>query len=76
MARNPTRLYRLIEERLDCTLHEFVYERRKPDIRPPAPWQSIADELHQRTGIEISRVGLAKWFADIDPAVPIRSGER
>jgi hypothetical protein len=62
MVRNPSRLYRLIEERLDCSLAEFVDARRRPDIRPPASWGAIADELTVKTGIEISRVGLRKWF--------------
>lgn len=62
MTRNPSRLYRLIEERLDCSLAEFVDERRRPDVRPPASWEAIAAEITSKTGIEISRVGLRNWF--------------
>jgi hypothetical protein len=66
MTRNPSRLYRLIEERLDGTLVEFVDERRRPDVRPPASWDAIAAELSEKTGIEISRPGLRKWFGTDD----------
>jgi hypothetical protein len=66
MTRKPSRLYRLIEERLDGTLVEFVDERRRPDVRPPASWGAIAAELAEKTGIEISRPGLRKWFGTDD----------
>jgi hypothetical protein len=55
----PTRLHRLIEERLDCSLAEYVAARR-----PDTSWQDLADEIHKATGIEVSDEALRLWFAD------------
>jgi hypothetical protein len=55
----PTQLYRLIEERLDGTLAEFVAAKR-----PHTTWRQMASEITQLTGIEVSSEGLRQWFAD------------
>ena len=55
----PSRLYRLIEGRLDGTLAEFVAARR-----PDMSWLSIAEELHRQTGVEVSWESLRRWFVD------------
>jgi hypothetical protein len=55
----PSRLYRLIEERLDGTLAEYVAARR-----PTASWKTMAAELTETTGIEVSWESLRTWFAD------------
>jgi hypothetical protein len=55
----PSRLYRLIEERLDGTLTEFVASRR-----PAASWKAMAAELTTTTGVEVSWESLRTWFAD------------
>lgn len=55
----PSRLYRLIEERLDGTLADYVAARR-----PAASWKSMAAELTATTGIEVSWESLRTWFAD------------
>lgn len=55
----PSRLYRLLEERLDGTLAEFVAARR-----PAASWKTMAAELSETTGIEVSWESLRTWFAD------------
>lgn len=55
----PSQLYRLIEERLDGTLAEFVAERW-----PTSGWRKIADDIHTTTGITVSYNTLRGWFAD------------
>lgn len=55
----PSRLYRLIEERLDGTLAEYVASRR-----PAASWKTMAAELTATTGVEVSWESLRSWFAD------------
>lgn len=55
----PSRLYRLIEERLDGTLAEYVASRR-----PAVSWKAMAVELTDTTGIEVSWESLRSWFAD------------
>lgn len=55
----PSRLYRLIEERLDGTLAEYVASRR-----PAASWKAMAAELTATTGVEVSWESLRTWFAD------------
>ena len=55
----PSPLYRLIEERLDGTLVEFVLERW-----PASGWRKIADDIRETTGIEVSYNTLRGWFAD------------
>lgn len=59
MAQPPSRLYRLIEDRLDGTLAEFVAARY-----PQRGWRSIAADIQQQTGIEVSNEALRRWFAD------------
>lgn len=54
-----SRLYRLIEDRLEGTLADFVGARR-----PATSWAAIADELHEKTGIEVSWESLRRWFVD------------
>jgi len=58
-ARRQSQLYRLIEERLDGTLAEFVENRLNAD----ASWRGMAAEITEATGIEISGEGLRRWFA-------------
>ena len=55
----PSRLYRLIEERLDGTLAELIAARR-----PHTSWKDIAAEVTETTGIEVSWESLRLWFAD------------
>lgn len=55
----PSRLYRLIEERIDGTLVDYVAARR-----PATSWRDLADEISKLTGIEISNEGLRLWFGD------------
>lgn len=53
-----SQLYRLAEERLDCTLAEFVAARW-----PRLGWRKISVELKEQTGIEVSHTALRRWFA-------------
>lgn len=55
----PSRLYRLIEERLDGTLAELIAARR-----PHTSWKDIAAEVTEMSGIEVSWESLRLWFAD------------
>jgi hypothetical protein len=55
----PSRLYRLLEERLDGTLVEYVASRR-----PATSWRDLAEEISSTTGIEVSHEALRVWFAD------------
>lgn len=64
MTDTPTRLQRLISERLGVPIAEFVAEQRSAGTS----WRGIADEIEQRTGIEISHTGLRKWYAQPEPA--------
>lgn len=64
MTETPTRLQRLIGERLDEPLDDFV-ARRRADGKS---WRAIAAEIEQRTAIEISHAGLRKWFAYVPDA--------
>ena len=54
-----SRLYRMIEARIDGTLAEFIAARR-----PQMGWRSIAKDIDQRTGIWVSGETLRLWFAD------------
>lgn len=63
----PTPLYQLIEDRLGQSLAEFVAVRRGEHIRPPTPWRAIAEEITERTGIEVTHTSLRLWFADRQP---------
>lgn len=55
----PSRLYRMIEARLDGTLAEYVEQSR-----PSTSWRDMATDLTTRTGIEVSYEALRSWFAD------------
>jgi hypothetical protein len=55
----PSRLYKLIDERLDDSLAEFVAARR-----PHTAWRAIAADVHAATGILVSAEILRQWFAD------------
>lgn len=55
----PSRLYRLIEERLDGTLADYVAA-----TRPTRSWRWMATDLYERTGVEVSWESLRQWFAD------------
>lgn len=57
--REPSQLYRLIEERLDGTLAELIAQRR-----PHTTWRAIADEIQDATGITVSAEILRQWFKD------------
>jgi hypothetical protein len=59
MADTPSKLYRLVEERLDGTLADFIAARR-----PHQSWRRIAAELDECTGIGVSWESLRLWFAD------------
>lgn len=52
-------LYRLIDQKLDGTLAEFVAARR-----PETSWRDIADEITRKTSVEVSFESLRTWFAD------------
>lgn len=54
-----SRLYTLIEERLDGTLAELIAARR-----PATSWRDIAAEITQTTGIQVSHEVLRLWFVD------------
>lgn len=54
-----SRLYRMIEARIEGTLAEFIAARR-----PQTSWRGIADEIDKRTGIYVSDETLRLWFAD------------
>ena len=60
MQDTRTRLHRLIEERLDGTLADFVEKRRAAS----ASWRSIARDVTDATGIEISHMAVRGWFGD------------
>jgi hypothetical protein len=54
-----SRLYTIIEERLDGTLAELIAARR-----PSTSWRDIADEVTEKTGVPVSDETLRLWFAD------------
>ena len=54
-----SRLYNLIEERLDGTLAELIEARR-----PATSWRDIAAEVTEKTRIPVSDEALRLWFAD------------
>lgn len=56
---------RLIEAALGGPLADFVAERRRvdgPPFRSPTSWRDIADELVEKTGIEVTHETLRLWF--------------
>lgn len=53
-----SQLYRLIEERIEGTLADYVAARW-----PLKGWRKIASEIHADTGISISHQSLRDWFA-------------
>lgn len=59
MEPQRTSLYRLIEKQLGGDLAEYVSTRR-----PEMSWRSIAAELSDRIGVEVSHESLRLWFAD------------
>lgn len=63
MTDTPTRLQRLISERLGVPIAKFVADQRSAGTS----WRGIADAIEQKTGIEISHTGLRKWFAEPEP---------
>lgn len=60
MTDSPSRLQRLIEERLNTPLPAFVARRRGEG----AAWRVIAADVEQRTGIECSHTWLRRRFSD------------
>lgn len=60
MSEARTRLYSLIEERLNgITLADFIAARR-----PYVSWREIARQLSEQTGVTVSHEALRLWFAD------------
>jgi hypothetical protein len=57
----PSRMYMLIEKRIDGTLAEFVAARRATKS-----WAAMATELAEITGPDyaVSDETLRRWFAD------------
>lgn len=72
MSETPTRLQRLIEERLDGTLADFVAQRRERG----AGWRAIATDLTDKTGIEISHQGVRKWYSGADTETDVEAVTR
>lgn len=58
MTTPRSQLYRLIEERLDSTLADYVAANRAA-----MSWRTMSDDLHARTGIRVSYQTLRAWFA-------------
>lgn len=54
-----SRLYQLVEKRLDGTLADYVAARRGTKS-----WRAIAEELSATTDIQVSDEALRRWFAD------------
>ena len=59
MATTPTRLYQMIENRLDGTLADYVARNRAASMS----WRAMAADLRERTGVEVSNEVLRLWFA-------------
>ena len=58
MTEHPnSQLYRLIEDRIDGTLAEYVAARW-----PRKGWRKIAADIHTDTGITVSHATLITWF--------------
>lgn len=60
MERTPTRLHRLIDRSLGRPLADLVAERRAEQ----AGWRSIATEVEDKTGVEVSHEALRDWFTE------------
>lgn len=60
---NPTPLQQLLELKLNEPLEAFIAERRQIVVveRPSKSWAEIADEIRERTGMEVSRETLRNW---------------
>ena len=58
VASSTTRLYRAIEVHLDQPLAQYVAENKSTKS-----WREMANDLTQRTGVEVSYEALRKWFA-------------
>lgn len=59
MTEHPnSQLYRLIEERIEGTLAEYVAARW-----PQKGWRKIAADIYADTGITVSHASLGTWFA-------------
>lgn len=63
----PSPLYQLIETKLGEPLADWIAERRRPGLRPPASWRALAAELQRATGVAVSFETLRTWFDE--PAV-------
>jgi hypothetical protein len=59
MVDQRTRLYQLIEERLDGTLADYVARSRAASMS----WRAMAADLRGRTGLQVSNEILRQWFA-------------
>jgi hypothetical protein len=80
MTGNRSQLYRLIEERIDGTLADFVAQRRRvdgPPFRSPTSWRDIAAQLTALTGIDANHETLRLWFGtEAEVAEPTTGGAR
>lgn len=59
MRTTPTRLHSLIERDLGEPLAGYVATSRAAGMS----WRAMADDLHGRTGIQVSAEVLRQWFA-------------
>lgn len=56
--KQPTPLYRLVEDRLDGSLAEYVAQRRAT-----TSWRTMAADLTAQTGVHVTYETLRGWFA-------------
>lgn len=63
---NPTPLQQLVEVKLGESLETFLAERRRVVVveRPVKSWAEIAEEIKQRTGMDVSRESLRNWWPE------------
>ena len=55
-----TRTRQLVDLALDGQLDAIVAERRTAG----SSWQSISDDIHNKTGVRITGESLRQWFAE------------
>jgi hypothetical protein len=66
----PTVLYQLVDARLDGKLVEYVAEHRAT-----TSWRTMAADLTERTGVQVTHETLRGWFADrIQTTVVVTDG--
>lgn len=64
MAQASTRLQRQIERHLDKPLADHVAARRAGGVG----WRTLAAEITESTGVEVSYEALRAWFAESETA--------